>query len=183
MLLTWAITSACCLLHNAFAGAHCCLSFFMMNFYLKSIKLKINLAEMYINFVWDYLTILFAFPQNCSEILLQDAALLKYSVKKFKVNQLKGRTSSRAALQTEFPSYICFFLLHKYLVWFWLDLLLVSVFFRLKEYLSVKAVIYSHKVYKYFTRSHVWVSLNICKNICSCLMPWQIFAILHFSLE
>lgn len=127
----------------------------MMNFYLKSTKLKINIAEMCINFVLDYLTILFAFPQNCSEIFLQDAALLKYSVKKFKVNQLKGRTSSRAALQTEFSFYICFFLLHKYLVWFRLDLLLVSVFFLLKEYLSVKAVIYSHKVYKYLTHSRV----------------------------
>lgn len=81
----------------------------MMNFYLKSTKLKINIAEMCINFVLDNLTILFAFPQNCSEILLQAAALLKYSVKKFQVNQLKGRTSSRATLQTEFSSYICFF--------------------------------------------------------------------------
>lgn len=48
-----------------------------MSFYLKSTKLKINIAEMCINFLSDYLTrgFLFAFPQNCWEILLQDAGI------------------------------------------------------------------------------------------------------------
>lgn len=66
----------------------------MMNFYLKSTKLKINIAAMCINFVLDYLTILFAFPQNCSEILLQDDALLK----KIQGESIKGQDKQQSSV-------------------------------------------------------------------------------------